>query len=352
MDLLIISIILAILLLKHALALLSAFCSLLSAFCSLLSPLCSASMSLSDIPFETFLEALVPLLNVEDIGALSMVNKDLNEFCDENLVWRDLYLRTVRCAVTDDSVHLTKPGRGHNVDPCSFAIIYRYRHGGNMVKEYHPNSIVQPCGTLNANSPGTYGGICLPCMPNEVRAKVPKINPDLVNSIVGHASYGFHLAPTPENKDLILKRQEYSETIREVWQEHNASLGLSTVNLCQCPSHYKFETLAMPSSCKNSKSYKTAVLSKMNTQAKKPLRKMEKTLTRKQTEIQRIESHLAKLCAEEAELNQTFGQATTKSDRLNQSVQSLKARAQKALEDKKKAKKAKKKTIIEESLDM
>ena len=302
-------------------------------------------MSLSDIPFEPFLESLVPLLTVEDIGALSIVNKDLNEFCDENLVWRDVYLRTVRCGITDDSVHITKIYRGHNVglvDPCSFAIYNRYtRHGGNVVNEYHPYSIVQPCGTLNANySPGT--GFCLPCMPNEVRAKVPKINPDLVNTSVGYGSYLLNLAPTPENKDLILKRQEYSETIREVWQEHNASIGLSTVNLCQCPSHYKFETLAMPSACKNSKSYKTAVLSKLNTHAKKPLRTMEKTLTRKQTEIQRIEAHLANLRSEAAELNHVFDQATTKSTRLNQSVQSLKARAQKVIEDKKKAKDDKK----------
>jgi len=173
-------------------------------------------------------------------------------------------------------------------------------------------------------------------MPKEVRAKVPKINPELVNA----RGYMFNLAPTPENKALILKRQEYSETIREVWQEHNASLGISTVNLCQCPSHYKFETLAMPSACKNSKSYKTAVLSKMNTQAKKPLRTMEKTLTRKQNEIQRIEEYLARLRVEEAEMNQTFTSATTKSARFTQAVQSLKARAQKAIEDKKAAKAA------------
>jgi hypothetical protein len=310
-------------------------------------------MSIVDIPFETFLEALVPLLNVEDIGALSMVNKDLNEFCDENLVWRELYLRTVRCAISDDSVHITKPGRGHSVDPCSFAISYSYtRHGAPVVKEYHQRAIVQPCGTIRPRFSycGGYEHLSLQCMPNEVRAKVPKINPDLVN---GYASYGFNLAPTPDNKDLILKRQEYSETIREVWQAHNGSLGLSTVNLCQCPSHYKFETLAMPSACKNSKSYKTAVLSKMNTQAKKPLRTMEKTLTRKQNEIQRIEEYLAKLRAEEAEMNQTFTSATTKSARLNQAVQSLKARAKKVIEDKKAAKvaakeakkKPKKKTV-------
>ena len=54
-------------------------------------PALLSSMSILDIPFEI----LVPFLKVEGIGALSMVNKDLNESCGDKLVWRDLYLRTL-----------------------------------------------------------------------------------------------------------------------------------------------------------------------------------------------------------------------------------------------------------------
>jgi hypothetical protein len=55
------------------------------------APALLSSMSIVDMPFEI----LVPFLKVEDIGALSMVNKDLNESCGDNLVWRDLYRRTL-----------------------------------------------------------------------------------------------------------------------------------------------------------------------------------------------------------------------------------------------------------------
>jgi hypothetical protein len=282
-------------------------------------------MSLSDIPFETCLDAIVPLLNVEDIGALSMVNKELKEFCDDNLVWRDLYLRTIPRNITDDSVHKR--------DPCS-------------LKRYH--------GKITGSSGELLSYVFHGCLPDEVRAKVPKINPDLVNIDPYHAS-----TSSSEKKAILLNRQEYSETIREVWQKHNESLGLSTVNLCRCPDHYKFETLAMPTACKNSKSYKTAVLSKMNTQAKKPLPSLEKTLTRKQNEIPHIEwkleklqRELAKLQREEAKLNQSFVNATTKSAHLNQAVQTLKANAKKVIDDKEAAKadakaekEAKKKTV-------
>ena len=180
------------------------------------APALLSSMSIVDMPFEI----LVPFLKVEDIGALSMVNKDLNESCGDNLVWRDLYRRT----------------------------------------------------------------------------------------------------------------------------------------------------LADTRTCKNRKSYKITVLSKMNTQAKKPLRKTQERLDRSQGRVKdwksckerweeswRDESgNLSagdrmwlvdwgeRLRAEEAELTQTLTVATAKSARLNQAVQSLKAEAQKAIDDKTVAKKAEK----------
>jgi len=65
----------------------------------------SVTPTLTDIPFEVFLDALVPHLEVKEIGSLTMVSKDLKGSCDDNLVWREMYLRTIPRVIMDSSLH-------------------------------------------------------------------------------------------------------------------------------------------------------------------------------------------------------------------------------------------------------
>jgi len=46
------------------------------------------TMSLLDIPFVVFKEGIVPHIGVKELGSLSVVSKDLKEFCDDNTVWK------------------------------------------------------------------------------------------------------------------------------------------------------------------------------------------------------------------------------------------------------------------------
>ena len=276
-------------------------------------------MSLTDIPFAVFLDLLVPHLEVKEIGSLSMVNKDLKEYCDDNLVWREMYLRTVRCTIDDNSVHIFR-GDVH--------VTYgSYWYVG----EYIPPNIVSANGTVLPHF--------LPCLSIDVRPKIPSISPALVNGYFGQGG----LASSPDLKVILERRKEYSEVIRGIWQEHNRSLGLSTVNLCQCTKHYQCDTLVVPASCKNSKSYKTIVLSKMQTQVKKPVAPLEYRLRQKQRAIQKMEYRLAKLRACEADMMASHAKKSRLSLRLATAVTSMKDAVTREKEAKKATRMAKKK---------
>jgi len=191
------------------------------------------------------------------------------------------------------------------------------------------STVVNPDGRL-------YKGELL-CMPTEVRLSLPTILPALVNIRQSHTG--------TERRIMWQHRLEYSEVILGIWQTHNRGLGLSTVNLCQCASHYQFDTLAIPSSCKNCKSYKTTVLSKMRTQSKKPLAPLNTKLRQKQRDIQSTETRLKKLRTEEATLKTDHAEKSRLSDRLNAAVTSMKdavtKRNKQVKDDKKRARLAK-----------
>jgi len=50
-------------------------------------------MSLDDIPFEVFFTYLIPYLLVKDVCKLAMVSNGLKELCDENEVWKEIFVR-------------------------------------------------------------------------------------------------------------------------------------------------------------------------------------------------------------------------------------------------------------------
>ena len=63
-------------------------------------------LSLSDIPQEVFINFFLPLISMKEIGTLIMVDKACREICDQNEIWRVLYLRTIKSNVLDTSVHI------------------------------------------------------------------------------------------------------------------------------------------------------------------------------------------------------------------------------------------------------
>ena len=315
----------------------------------------SVTPTLTDIPFEVFLDALVPHLEVKEIGSLTMVSKDLKGSCDDNLVWREMYLRTIPRVIMDSSLHDLYHYVYNGGPRCSGPT--RTRQPGY---DCHTRYVCPSFGRMTdiVADDGTVSCQCTfrryRCLPNDVMLKIPWINPARVNGCLRLIS--------EDAKNLLLEeRMKYSEVIRGIWQEHNRGheFGSSTVNLCRCAGHYQFNTLAVPASCKNSKSYKTTVLSKMRTQAKNPLTSLNAKILRHQSEIQRLHvllrssseftytermrEYLKCFIAKEAELKASHATKSHLYNNLNDAITSMKECVMREKEAKKAIRMAKKK---------
>ena len=62
-------------------------------------------MNLSNIPFDVFRDLILPLITISDLGALTMVDKSLKDLCDNNDIWKIIYMGTIRAKVMDTSIH-------------------------------------------------------------------------------------------------------------------------------------------------------------------------------------------------------------------------------------------------------
>ena len=263
--------------------------------------------SLADIPFDVFNESILPFIGVKEVGALAMMCTSLRDICDDTSVWKTLYLRTIRANIIDTSVHIgskavQRLGRSltdgpKGVDPC----IYRPQWWfGN------PRASVEDNASLYLQ--------CLPCIPGPVLDSPVLKGWRLPITITNNTHNLSDRATTQENRKAL------SETLRTEWQDHNRSLGCSTVNLCQNTSHYIFETLELPQTCRNLKSYKNAVLKKLLTSEKKPLNSLSKKLTSKAVEVAKVRAWLESLLADESALSQDIARRHLTVDKLRNAV--------------------------------
>ena len=235
------------------------------------------TMSLNCIPFEVFYEGIVPHIGVKELGSLAIVSKDLKDFCDDNTVWRDMYLRTIRCVITDKSVHTKCPHWGGSCDECEIS------------KKLYSSRIVDDTGRL---FPDWW---CLPCLPEELKDVIRHPNPQQVNGNYPNDTLA-------DRRGVWIAQKAFSEEIRRQWANHNRSLGLSTNSLCQNPAHYAYETLDKPETCRGSKCYKALVLSKLRTTLKNKDTPIVKQLSKKIREVSEVEKRILRLQGELTEL--------------------------------------------------
>ena len=227
-------------------------------------------MSLNCLPFEVFYEGIVPHIGVKELGSLSIVSKDLKEFCDDNTVWREMYLRTIRCVITDKSVHIKCPHHGGSCDECEIS------------SRLYSRQIVDDTGRLSSR------WSVLPCLPEELRDVIRHPNPRQVNGNYPHDTLA-------DRRGVQIALKAFSADIRRQWANHNRSLGLSTKSLCQNPAHYVYETLDKPETCRGSKCYKALVLSKLRTTLKNKDSPIVKKLSKKRRDILAVENRIMQL---------------------------------------------------------
>jgi hypothetical protein len=199
--------------------------------------------TITDIPPDVLKEFILPHLDMKALGSLSMVSTLCKDTCDDNEVWKREYLKTIRCVITDESKHV----RQKSVMP-----LYKNMLPETFAEKYRAG-----------------------CLPKNVRDKIPSWAS--VKEPHELAIFGTHTRPyqyraggiTFEYSYAGPEEKRYKGIIKDVWTKHNRENGLSTVNRCQCLKHYSFETLGVPGSCRNFKSYKRMLLKKKSTVLKK-----------------------------------------------------------------------------------
>ena len=280
-------------------------------------------MSLVDVPYETFTEFILPHITVKEVGALAMMCRDLKAFCDDNDVWKILYLRTVDWKITDRSIHI---GAHQGGDACDPEVMWNFN--GYWTKTA---SDVSPacccCPTVGAFKFNYH------LRRNTTALVGARYNAgDIQGTVVYDHLYSQHQQPQSV-KDV---RNAYKDEYFKVWETSNRDRGLSTVNLCQNPNHYKVETLDIPG-CRNFKSFKTITLKKILNRETKPVATLDRKLLRQEKKIAQYQAYLDNL-------KDTYEKDCEKSVRMH----SLKDKVQNALSAlKPKPKKTKKTKKIE-----
>ena len=121
------------------------------------------SISFDDIPFEVLLNFIMPHISMKEVGALAMVSPIWRDMCNDNEIWKVLYLRTVRAKVTDASVHIGAPCRRIHIGRCQKGI-YKW-------KPYQPFTQGRDLSHRWSMDLLHCGSGCK-CIPNELRDKL------------------------------------------------------------------------------------------------------------------------------------------------------------------------------------
>ena len=225
---------------------------------------------LEEIPYETIINILAPLLSMGDFGRLCLQSRYLNEIFSSNLVWKNFYLRSLhgKLRITSDSIHY--PG---------------WRFMNPVIARRNP---VVPC-QLSSTIPSNVGWfdrltVTLKVCPCVSPADFTGLRECGVTEYKGTA----RMYTTAQNfTEWQTQSVQWLKEQHAKIMEYNISQGRGEI-LCTNTDHYIQDTLEAPASCRNLKSYRKAVLSKLLTASKnngqnhKAKRALEKLLKEKQ----------------------------------------------------------------------
>jgi len=240
-----------------------------------------------ELPFEVFVDFILPRIGVKELGALSQLNSSWRDMCSEQDVWRRIYMRGLNFRITDTSVHIG-PRHGHHKVVGHQASDWRAKaqHDSTRRCAWYSYATVDPIIQ------------CLPCLPADLKATL--LPWSTVRKDGGTSDCLSELSVEYPTRRAAINASvaTYLDYVEVKWTNYNAAKGLSTVNLCQCTGHYQFGTLAGPTNCRNSKSFKKVVLKKHLTVAKRSAKQNSSIVAKQLKDIMRFREHVAKLEAE------------------------------------------------------
>lgn len=212
-------------------------------------------VTLDSIPFNIYLNFIIPNLEIEDIGYMAMTNKYLKEICDSNEIWKKLYKKTNPLKVLDTSIHI-----GYHTDD-------EHLSEQELLKKY---KVIRPNYWLPISNIWStdykYTGCCSNCF-NYLSPLFTKIK------LSNYETRNYYIEELPENI-----KSEYYEECKKIHFEINKNQGYISKNLCINTSHYIQSSLDNYTTKIKYKSFKQITLKKYLTSRKKQLEKAKKKL--------------------------------------------------------------------------
>jgi hypothetical protein len=246
--------------------------------------------SFEEIPYEVFFTYLLPLLDMGAIGALTATCKVWRDMCEDNEVWKHLYMRTIRVKIEDTSIHIggtyeryrdIRGERRTKESPlyyiaCPITTGYYPNPGVTVNEPYLTGSVTwwwaRNTNELLSNHP------CLSRASNAAFVSTLKTWREVRDDGIDNDEF-IKFGPPTATMSVWGKRDvfPYLSYVEDAWIKYNREHGLSTgANLCQCVEHYQFETLGLPAGCRNYKCFKKMTLKKERTKVEKQSKKASK----------------------------------------------------------------------------
>ena len=265
---------------------------------------------MDDVPYEVLQDFIMCHITIKEVGALGMVNTIWRDMCNDNGIWKILYLRTVRAKVVDSSVHIGPR--------CMRARISAATRVGST-RIYIPMVPFDYSRTSGIKTSRVLVDFYtrMKCFPVELHDKVQLWGDIRSDGMVGDE---FPPLPDPRPWHTTFNQRPYCDYIHHEWREYNRSKGLSTVNLCQCPDHYEFETLDVPGACRNFKSYKKITLKKLETQSKHSVKRASKVLAKEQREYEKMQRIMTRCQIQFDNANKDFQKKQSLADKISLSL--------------------------------
>tara|TARA_Y100001970_G_C14179671_1_gene829103 strand:- start:1073 stop:1867 length:795 start_codon:yes stop_codon:yes gene_type:complete len=263
------------------------------------------SISFDDIPFEVLLNFIMPHISIKEVGALTMVNPLWRDMCNDQEVWKILYLRTVPAKVIDTSVHI---GPRWDRDPRVPSWCAGYQPYCRAIDK----ELMCSRRLLSFGSGAT-------CIPKDLKNSLKTWRE--VRTDGGWSSEFLAVPNTHGRYGPLRDTKQYIDYIHKEWREYNKAKGLSTVNLCQCPEHYALETLQMPGSCRNYKSFKKITLKKLGTSTKHAVKRADKKVARERKEYLKVLAIFEKTKAKYESANQDLQQKKSLCEKISTAIE-------------------------------
>ena len=251
---------------------------------------------MDNLPFNIYLNFIIPNLKIEDVGNMAMTCKYLKEICDNNDIWEFLYNKTNPLKILDTSIHI-----GYHTDD-------EHLSKEELLKKY---KVIKPRYWLPISNIWSrdykFSGCC-----NNCSNYLEPIFIKYINFSTNESRRYFLIDRLPEN----IKSEYYEECMKK-HLEVNKSQNYTSKNLCTNTSHYIQSTLDNYTTKINYKSFKKITLKKYLTKKSKNLEKANKVLNKNKNEYMKT---LIKLKHLEKETNESLENF----DKLNRFCENIK----------------------------